>query len=375
VRIRKAFLVLAVLAAGCTSSADVASDESADPTSVAATTTTTVAPSTTGTPDPPTSTTPARVVAEIRMVTLNVLHGLALPDSCGPDTDNCQVTDRLDLLWSEIEDQAGCPDVVALQEIGPRQIELIPKRLGELCDGEHELVFNMENGFDQEMILTTLPIVDEGLIDISGPVWTSQWARLETSVGPVDIYTTHFASSAFNPDCVAGEGIESCPPICPVGIEMGSCHSLETLAWLDPIADDAAAQFIVGDLNKVIDDPRIQILTDAGFEDVWLEAGNSECVRETGEWCTSGLDGDSELDGLDDPAATFNNRIDFVLYRAAKHCAVSLDDFEDRDGDGTSTGLFAVGPIDPPRNDLVWFSDHQGVQADVALSCDLTSAS
>jgi hypothetical protein len=153
---------------------------------------------------------------------------------------------------------------------------------------------------------------------------------------------------------------------------MGSCNAIEAVAELDRTAADADLQLIVGDLNKEIDDPRIQIITDADFEDTWLLAGNPEC-SPTGDAsvasCTSGISGDSDLDGLDEPDQDIDSRIDFVLARATEDCAVVVDTPDDGDGDGTPTGLFAVGPLDPPVNGLVWFSDHQGVMADLGLEC------
>jgi endonuclease/exonuclease/phosphatase family metal-dependent hydrolase len=308
---------------------------------------------------------------DLTVVTLNVLHGLPLPGGCGEDTDFCRAPDRLDLLWSAIEQQAGCPDVVALQEIGPRQKELIPDRLGDLCTGSYELLFSEQQIPDQEMILTTLPVVEDHFLDLSGGPWTAHVARLDSDLGPVDVLATHFASSAFNPDCGSAENA-ACDPACPAGIEMGSCNAIEAVAELDRAAADADLQLLVGDLNREIDDPRLALVTEAGFEDTWLLAGNPECGT-TGEAspasCTSGVSGDSELDGLDRAEQDLDRRIDFVLARPADGCALTVDTADDGDGDGTPTALFAVGPLDPPVDGLVWFSDHQGVMADIGLEC------
>ena len=39
---------------------------------------------------------------------------------------------------------------------------LVPEKLGELCEGGHVLVFEDAFSLDQEMILTTLPVLDDG---------------------------------------------------------------------------------------------------------------------------------------------------------------------------------------------------------------------
>jgi hypothetical protein len=195
-----------------------------------------------------------------------------------------------------------------------------------------------------------------------------QRLKQSTQVADTVVLATHFASSAFNPDCGSDDNAV-CDTACPVGIEMGSCNAIEAVAELDRTAADADMQLIVGDLNKEIDDPRIQIITDAGFEDPWLTAGNLECGTASPDACTSGISGDSGLDGLDEPDQDIDSRIDFVLARPTDDCEIVADTPDDGDADGTPTGLFAVGPLDPPVNGLVWFSDHQGVMADIGLEC------
>ena len=40
----------------------------------------------------------------------------------------------------------------------------------------------------------------------------------------------------------------------------------------------------------------------------------------------------------------------------------------------TAVGLMASGPVEPPVRELAWFSDHQGVQADLGLACEADDA-
>ncbi len=292
------------------------------------------------------------------MVSLNVLHGLPLAGSCDADTDHCRAPERLALLWDAIESEAACPDVVALQEIGPRQEELVPDQVPALCDGRYQLLFSAEASPDQEMILTSLPVLDDAFVDLSGFPWTGHWARLDTPAGPVDVFATHFASSALNPDCGA-DPLAVCSPACPEGIETGSCNAIEALAWLDDRAAGAALQLLVGDLNKPIDHPRIARLTDAGFADAWLLAGNPECDPASGAGCTCCVRGETDLDGLDLAEQTFDARIDYVLARPRAGCELTVDRAEQ----------FLVGPLDPATTGLVWFSDHHGILVTVSATC------
>jgi hypothetical protein len=317
---------------------------------------------------------------DLRLITVNLLHGLELPGSCAPGLDQCDAPTRLAMLWSQIEG-AGCPDVVALQEVSPRQQELVPATIADLCGGRYTLVREDLGPPDQEMILTSLPVLEEGFVDLSGPPWTAHWARLGTPVGPVDVFATHYASNSFNPPCGPDPAaIDGCADVCPVGLLMGDCNAVETLAFLDErFGDDGARiQLVVGDLNKPLGDPRIATLTDAGFVDVWLLAGNPECDPATGVGCTCCVGGDGRYDGLEVRDHVLSSRIDFVLVRVAD-CELVADSPTDADGDGTATGLFATGPVDEPvagpnwspvdGEGLWWSSDHQGVQADLTFTC------
>lgn len=336
-------VALTVLAAGC-SSADDAS------------------PGTTGVPATAGATTTAVQPADVRVATINLLHGLELPDSCAPGTDQCSAPARLSMLWDRIETEIGCPHVVALEEISPRQWELVPATLSELCDGRYTLLGEDLALPDQEMILTDLEVLDDRYVELSGLPWSAHWAQLRSDIGVIDVFATHYASSQFNPDC---DGTELCAEICEVGVEMGTCNAVETLAFLDEHADPDGVQLLVGDLNKPIDDPRMQTITGAGFVDVFALAGLPECDPVTGEWCTSGIGSDSDLDGLDDPGQRFDDRIDFILVRG--DCTASVDGEADDDSDGTATGLWADTPSAEPVDGVVWPSDHAGVVAD--LSC------
>src|SRR5438552_18605420 len=78
---------------------------------------------------PPTSAVPTRVLT---LVTMNLLHGALCDDGAG----HCDVTDRMTLLARNLE-AAGCPDVVALEEVAPWWRHLLETRLPALCEGAY----------------------------------------------------------------------------------------------------------------------------------------------------------------------------------------------------------------------------------------------
>jgi hypothetical protein len=293
----------------------------------------------------------------VTMVAINQLHGLFCPD----ETDACDAPSRLDLLWQQLE-EAGCPDLVGLSEIGPRQSELVPERLPQLCDGRYELVWDPEaqgQEFDREMILTVLPVIDDGYLDLVAFPWGAHWALVESPIGPMVFSTTHLASSANNPPCTS----EICPPMCPDGLEAATCQSMQLVAALDGIAGADAVRVISGDLNGTIDSPRLRPILEAGYLDVWELAGLPECDPDTGEGCTCCINSDQEPwdgGGLGDPSLTRSSRIDFVLVHGGATC--------DPVTASTSTATFAGEPAATPVNGVFWPSDHAGVVTSIACA-------
>ena len=327
-------------------------------TTIAPTTTTTIAPTTTTTVAPTTTTEPPTTTFEV--ATINLLHGLEVASDCAAETDQCRAPARMALLWGLLEDGLDCPDVVAFQEVSPRQQELVPAMLGDLCDGGYELLVDNRDLPDQEMILTTLPVLDDAYVELAGtPIWSAHRARLATDLGPVDVFATHYASSSFNLECELGTF--GCTATCAEGDDFGDCHPRQTLAILGPLADDAVLQFVVGDLNAPIDDSRITTLTDAGFADAYLTANLPECDPVTGIGCTCCVDGPAPLDGLDDHDQSMDERIDFVLARPGPGCSLTVDP--------ETTRHWADRPLDTPVEGLWWAADHAGVMAGLSVAC------
>lgn len=299
---------------------------------------------------------------DVRLVSLNLLHGLPLGGDCPPDTDGCQAGARLDLTWQLVED-AGCPEILAFQEVGPTQQEQIPLDLPSVCDGTYQLVSADPQLPVEQWVLSSLPVLDAATEPLSGISRSIQWVRLDSAIGPVDVVNTHFVASIDDLPCTD----ELCGELCEPGVEAGRCNPVEALDVVDRYADPSTPTILVGDLNATIDEPRLTTLTDAGFVDVWTLAGNDECDPDTGGNCTSGLSGDGPFGGLDQPVANRTSRIDFVLVRPGDDCDLQVDDPTDGDGDGTATGIFGGEPADPPVEGVYWPSDHAGVQLD--LSC------
>ena len=196
---RRSALMLAALAASACSGggSSIAPTTTEPPTTTSTTTTEPPTTTSTTTTEPPTAT--------VDVATINLLHGLEVASDCAADTDQCRAPARMALLWERVEDDLGCPDVVALQEVSPRQQGLVPAMLDDLCGGAYELLVDNRDLPDQEMILTSLQVLDDTYVELAGtPIWSAHHARLLTDVGPVDVFATHYASSSFNLECESG---------------------------------------------------------------------------------------------------------------------------------------------------------------------------
>jgi len=365
--LRRAVLLLVAVALGAMAGCSGADDATPADTTPADTTPAETEP--VGSTASTTTSLIERAEADLTIVDLNMLHGLTFGEDCPTETEACRAEARLGLLWDEIE-ASGCPDVVTLQEVGPAQIDLLPTHLPDLCEGTYELASDWIGLPVEVAILSRLPVLDHRGHRLSGLNWASQWARLDSELGPVEVVTAHFASSSDPFACADGD--DYCADICDPAGTPGDCHPREVLALLDEARDDAGEpailQAVTGDLNRPVTDPRVSTLLDAGFVDAWTLAGNPDCDPATGEGCTCCVSGPPPLVGLDlAEQDTFVERIDFILVRTSSGCDLAVDTPTDADGDGVATGPFARQPAPTPVDGVVWASDHAGVQAD--LSC------
>jgi hypothetical protein len=250
--------------------------------------------------------------------------------------------------FGEHLEAAGCPDLVGIQEVGPRLETLLTATVPNLCHGDYEIAWQAVNSPDREMVLTRLPVVERGYLDIANFPWEAYWVRVTSPQGPVDFLTTHFASSSNNPACSG----TLCPPACPAGISTNECHGIEVVNFLTS-RKGAALTVVGGDLNAAPTDLTVGHLRDAGFVDGWLRAGRPECDASHRAGCTAGGTAPEPWVGMNTQAgAGFDERIDYVWVKPKRGCAL-----------GVAAKGFATKPRAAPLHGMWWPADHAGVFA------------
>ncbi len=306
---------------------------------------TTVAGVPSSSPDDTTTSTPALEPASVRVVSQNLLHGIACPEG----TDGCRMADRVALFVRQLG-EAECPELVSVQESNQPMVDVLTRELPNVCDATYRIVWDEDPGIDREVILTTLDVVDSRRLALPGGFRTAYFVRVATEAGLLDYVSTHLASSSDDRPCDS----DTCPPPCSVDDRLNACQAKVILAAIDELSVPGATVVLGGDLNARIDEPTLAAVLEAGFEDAHLLVGNAECDAVTGAECTSGRD-DASLDDLTDPASQQNERIDYVLVRSGGPCTVS------------AAGLFNGDPAVGDPTGLVHPADHTGVFA--TLSC------
>lgn len=279
--------------------------------------------------------------SRVRVVSQNLLHGIA----CPPDSDGCDLPDRVALFARQL-DEAGCPELVGVQEANEQMVGHLRTEIADTCDGRYEVVWDDDPGLDREVVLTTLPVLGSQRTRLAGPLRTAFSVRVAAEVGIVDFVSTHLASGSDDRPCDEA----TCPPPCTVDETVNACQGRQVAQLaIDGVADGSVV-IIGGDLNAVQGDPAIEAIEAEGFVDTHLEAGNPECDPATGDQCTSGRADDSLAD-LTDPTSRQTERIDFLLVGGDRDCT-TVD----------PTGLFNG---DPALGPLAFPADHTGVQANV----------
>lgn len=298
---------------------------------------------------------------DVRIVNINLLHGVF----CPPATNHCQATDRFALLGRQLED-AGCPEVVGLQEIDRKLAKIIARARSSLCDGRYRVVFaGPPRSLDTEQVLTTLAITGKPKIEpFLGNFRTASRIVLESRLGPLVVVVTHQDGDREGPP---PPPCKQCPPPCRQA-QAGAyaCQTITAASLADAAGGAKAIRVLMGDFNVTPASARYQVLVADGWVDSYVAAGNPECDPATGTGCTSGRD-DKSVEALKDPNAKESERIDFIFVKAPNGCTPGFDPADDADGDGLGTGLFNATPATNGPGGLVWPSDHTGVSAD--LSC------
>jgi endonuclease/exonuclease/phosphatase family metal-dependent hydrolase len=317
---------------------------------------------------------PARASqTDLTVVNLNVLHGIFCPP------DNCRLADRIDLLFQWIE-AAGCPDVVTLQEVneaGPNPRQLIDNALASACSGQYQSLYTPVQGADEEMLLSRYPVLESQTQVLHHQGVFSRHvlhARIGHPAGPVDIFTTHLASSSDNADSACAA---PCPAEC---VSAGAttnraCQAVQTADFVESRHETLAPAILAGDFNAGPGSFEYQHLTTTrGYTDTYLAAGNPECVPATGVGCTSGRTSD-DLSEIESTAANVDERIDYAFLvppPAGSTCNGAIEAAGDPDSDGTTTRIFAdvanpFAACGPAPAAVCWPSDHEGNELDLEL--------
>lgn len=359
----------------------------------------------------------ARPDRDITVANLNILHGFACDPPFPDDGDQCRVRDRIDLLVEHII-AAGCPDIVTLQEnvtepfvpltpaiaVGPldNTVTLIRDRLPYLevaCGVLYEVVFDPEGatdppaapgrGIDEELILTRYPVLHAEVFPLYSPLAPFFFrhvffTRIDHGFEPVDVFTTHLAADADSGSLPCGVNVLPPPfasPACPAecvafGDTVRECQAKQMARFIEMRHDVSGVGLVTGDLNAEPGAKVYDQFVGRGWIDSHLKAKNAECDPITGMNCTAGRE-DEALSHLEAPGLNQDRRIDFIFVikpdDEGSRCKGDIDTRQDKDRDGSVTGLFAAEPnpfastCGPAPRSICWASDHSGNQLD--LNC------
>ncbi len=289
--------------------------------------------------------------ARVEVVSQNLLHGIA----CPTDSDGCNLPGRVALFVQQL-DEAGCPELVSVQEANERTVTLLRDEAATVCGDGYTVVWDDDPGLDREVVLTTLPVLGSQRTHLAGPLRTALWVRVAADVGVVDFVSSHLASSSDDRPCDR----TTCPPPCLVDEMVNVCQGRQLLGFAQEQAGDDSVVVVAGDLNARPGEPAVAALLAGGLVDTHLDAGNPECDAATGAQCTSGRVDDSLTD-LTDPSSLQSERIDYVFMGGERACAAVAP-----------TGLFNGEPAVARGGGLAFPADHTGVQA--TIECATTEA-
>jgi endonuclease/exonuclease/phosphatase family metal-dependent hydrolase len=229
-------------------------------------------------------------------------------------------------------------------------------------------------GIDDQLILSRFPVVDQEVFILYRDFRSVTYARIDHPVGPVDVFSTHLASSADggNDPCA-----EDCPSECIAAgaVTVRDCQAVQMVEYIEDRHDVDGPAIVTGDFNAPPGSFVYEQFTARGWLDAYLEGGNPECDPQTGIGCTAGRE-DEGLGELESPESNESERIDYIFAvppAVGSSCEMTVEPAGDPDGNGTSTGLFAsepnpfaemCGSMPAP---ICYPSDHQGIQLD--LNC------
>jgi endonuclease/exonuclease/phosphatase family metal-dependent hydrolase len=357
----------------------------------------------------------------IEVANLNILHGFNCDPPMPGDGDQCRVRNRIDLLIDHIA-AIGCPDLVTLQEnvtsetvqrtqtefVGPLDdtVALIQARLPALaarCGFTYRVVFDpvarrppaLGRGTDEELILSRYAVIASETKKLYSPLDPFffrhvLFARIKHPVEPVDVFTTHLASSSDLATLACGVPAlpgppftppsPPCPAECVANVDtVRECQAKQMAQFVEARHTVPGQALLTGDFNAEPGSTEYAEFTSRGWIDSHLAAGNSECNPATGVNCTSGRI-DDDLTDLESSALGQTERIDYVFVvpptegASCSEVRFLFPDAHPSPQGVTGTGLFAgeANPFAPACGaaplPICWPSDHSGTMAN--LRCD-----
>ncbi len=338
-------------------------------------------------------------VATVTLANLNVLHGFDCDPPAPAVGDQCRVSERVALLRKHLIAE-GCPDLVTLQEVINREfaptaqgqpvqsilllIEAELPNLATACGFTYQLVYEplltvAISETDEELILSRYPVLQTGTRILYGPLYNEitgslvfarhvLHARIDHPSGKVDVYTTHLASGSdfATSICVSGY----CPMECNSNDTVRACQAEQLALYVEQTRGTNNLALIAGDFNSVPGSTEYLAMTNRGWLDSHLSAGQPECDSASGVGCTSGRE--SSPADTENPALNVDERIDYIfiaLPQEKNSCVVSMQSGLSGTYEITSAGLFAAAPnpfvaaCGSPPAAVCWASDHSGNQA------------
>jgi len=308
--------------------------------------------------------------SDLTVADLNILHGVLCPRA----TRQCRLADRMELFFQWIV-ASGCPDVVTLQEVSTQVAMMVAERAATACPFTYQIVHQRSLlGIDDEMIMTRYPTVTMEVVPLYRDFRHMLFVRVDHPLGPVDVLTTHMASSS---DDAEAPCATDCPPECVAAgaATVRDCQSVQVARYMASRHDVTTPAVVTGDFNDVPGSFVYRQFSERGWIDVYLAAGNPECDADTGVGCTSGRE-DEDVTGLESSTSNQVERIDYIFLvppGPAAQCRPSIDTPTDGDGDQTATRIFSDTPnpfapsCGPAPAPICWPSDHEGMELD--LNC------
>jgi endonuclease/exonuclease/phosphatase family metal-dependent hydrolase len=266
-------------------------------------------------------------------VNYNMMHGLYDEDPRAPDFD--RFADRLALQARELS--VLKPDILVLQEFANSQVAGYPDVRVVLMDAlgpDYRMVFGeagstrINEGTLGRMTITRLPVVSAA----NRPIFQGRSAHrvtVQTKGGVIDIYNVHLEG----PELVGHQELEV----------------VRLLTFIDSAGRNQNPVILAGDFNSRPGDAALVRVAQLGFRDVAAEKYDVTCEKAGDPGCTRAT-APSLVNNLRNLA---DIRIDYMFVRGGL----------DIDLKTVSAAPFLNRPLQTESRELLWVSDHIGIQA------------